>query len=92
MCCGLVFMLQDHFWWPLGQRVRALASGVFEKTLGHPSFEDKSIDSGNSQRQNCFLQRGTEFQQGSESTAGDPSALPLNIVMQPEAGLAGSLG
>lgn len=67
--------------------VRALASGVLErKTLGHPSSED------NFERQNCFLRCGNEFQQGSESTAGDPSALPLHIVMQPEAGLAGCLG
>ena len=41
---------------------------------------------------NSCLQRRTEIQLGSESTAGDPSALPLHIVMQPEARLTGSLG
>lgn len=30
-------------------------------------------------------------QPGSESTAGDPSALPLDVVMQPEVRLAGRL-
>lgn len=41
---------------------------------------------------NSCLQRRAEIQPGSESTAGDPSALPLHIVMQPEARLTGSLG
>lgn len=56
--------------------VRALALGVLKR---------KTLDS-----QSCFLQHGTEIQPGSESTAGNPLALPLHIVMQPEAGLTGS--